>query len=58
LKVVLAVIGGVVEKDAPDRDGIMRGAPQAQNGAPERDRPFEVRLTPDLDRIAPKGQND
>ncbi len=56
LKVVFAVVGGVVEKDAPDGGWIMRRAAEAENGASDGNRPFEIPLPPDLDRIALQGQ--
>ena len=56
LKIVLAVVRGVVEKNAPDRGRIMRRAAQAEDGAADRDRPFEIPLPPDFDRIALDGE--
>src|SRR5579863_5293238 len=56
LKIVLAVVRGVVEKNAPDRHRVMRRPAQAENGASDGNRPFEIRLAPDLDRIALEGK--
>ena len=57
LQVVLAVVRGVVEKDMTNRRRIVRGGAQAQNRPADRERPLEIRLAPDLDRIAPQRQH-
>ena len=56
LKVVFAVINGIVEKDASHGRWIMRRAAKAENGLPDGNRPFEIALPPDFDRIALEGK--
>ncbi len=57
LQIVLAVIGDVVEEHAPDGGRVVGGRAQAEDRSADQDRMFEMRLAPDLERIAPERQD-
>ena len=42
LQIILAVVRSVVEKDLPDRGGIVRRGAQAEDRTSDQDRPFEM----------------
>ena len=56
LKIVLAIVCSVVEKNASDGRRIVRRATQTKDGAADGNRSFEVPLPPDFDWIALQGE--
>jgi hypothetical protein len=58
LKIILAVVGGVIEKHASDRRWVMRGSAQSEDGTANRNRPLEIALPPNFDRIALQGEEN
>jgi hypothetical protein len=51
LQSILAIIGGVVDKHAADRGGIVDHRDCAEDSRTDKNRPFEMRLGPGFDGI-------